>query len=73
MEGLISNDHSSRSDSVRDLQPFDQWKLKASTAHLLVCAVCGRNTRWGRNVGDVMLCDEHWTFRNRWRIRFDRK
>ncbi len=49
------------------------WRMKSSTGRQLICAICGRNTRWGRNVGEVRLCDEHWTFRNRWRIRFDRK
>jgi hypothetical protein len=54
----------------RELKPKDIWQLKASTAHLLVCAVCGDNTKWGNFARGVRLCDRHWTLRNRLRAYF---
>lgn len=45
----------------------NEWMLKASTAHLLVCVVCGDNCRWGKVTRGVRLCDRHWTVRNRLR------
>lgn len=48
----------------------DIWRLKASTAHLLVCEVCGDNTKWGANKRGVRLCDEHNTWKTYFRLRF---
>jgi hypothetical protein len=46
---------------------IDVWRLKTSTAYLLVCEVCGANTRWGCEVGGIRLCDRHWTLNRRFR------
>ena len=50
----------------------NQWRMKASTAHLLICEICGENTKWGKTVRGVRLCDRHWTLRNRLRAHFGR-
>ena len=51
--------------STTGANSIETWKLKCSTAHHLVCGICGDNTRWGREVRGKRLCDRHWTLRNR--------
>ena len=64
----MNSEDAPTSFSLANSIPLEVWRLKASTASVLTCAVCGENTRWGRNTRGVRLCEHHWSLMNRLRV-----
>ena len=64
----MSSENPPKNFSIVSTIPLEVWRLKASTASVLTCAVCGGNTRWGRTARGVRLCERHWSRMIRLRI-----